>query len=65
MEEDILRRIEEQDKKLDDIYVSVEKTRKYFLWVLIATGATILLPLIGLAIAIPQFLQLYSSLSNF
>lgn len=57
MEEEILKKIEAQDKKLDEIYRSVEKTRKYFLWTLIITIVMIILPLIGLALVIPIFLQ--------
>ncbi len=61
MEEELLKKIESQDKKLEDIYRSVEKTRKYFLWTLLLTGVCFVLPLIGLMIAIPQFLSIYSS----
>jgi len=57
MEQDILKKFEAQDKKLDEIYRSVEKTRKYFLWTLIITLAMIILPLIGLIFVIPVFLQ--------
>jgi len=61
MEEELLKKIETQDKKLDDIYRSVEKMRKYFLWTLIIAAVGFILPLIGLAIVIPQFLNIYSS----
>ncbi|MDO8265133.1 MAG: hypothetical protein Q7T34_02055 [Candidatus Parcubacteria bacterium] len=57
MEEEILKKIEAQDKKLEDIYDSVEKTRKYFLWTLIITVAMVVLPLIGILFLIPQFLN--------
>lgn len=58
MEENIiLQKIEEQNKKLEAIYQSAEKTRKYFLWTLIVTIVTIVLPLIALAFVIPWFLQ--------
>lgn len=60
MDQEILAKFEEQNKKLEQIYLSVEKTRKYFLWVLIISIAVILLPLIGLIYVIPQFLSLYS-----
>ena len=53
-----------QDKRLEAIYVSSEKTRKYFLWTLIITGVTIIVPLIGLAFAIPYLLSTYSSFGN-
>lgn len=53
-----------QDAKLNAIYVSVEKTRKYFKWTMIVTIAVIVLPLIGLVFAIPKFLESFSSLTN-
>ncbi len=59
MEEEILKKFEEQDKKLDRIYISVEKTRKYFMWTLIVTVVTIVLPLIVLGIVAPIFLNTY------
>lgn len=60
MNEEILKKLEEQDKKIEAIWKSVEKTRKYFLATLIATVVMTLLPLIGLALAIPFFLNMLS-----
>ena len=57
MEQDISRKLEEQDKKLDAIYKSVEKTRKYFLFTLIVSVVFIVLPLAGLIFIIPMFLR--------
>lgn len=51
------QKIAELEGKIDLIYASVEKTRKYFLWTLVATVVTFLLPLIGLIFAIPYFLN--------
>jgi len=48
------------EKKLDEIYVSVEKTRKYFFWTMIITLVVFILPLIGLLFAIPSFLGNYT-----
>ena len=62
-EQAILAKLEEQNKKIDGIYKSVEKTRKYFLWTLIISIVVVVLPLIGLLFVIPQFLSLYSSLN--
>jgi CHASE3 domain sensor protein len=61
MEQDILQKFESQEKKLEEIYKSVEKMRKYFLWTLIVTVATIVLPLIALVFIIPWFLGIMSS----
>jgi len=61
MGQEIQQKFKEQDEKLDRIYISVEKTRKYFLWTLVATIVAFVLPLIGLAFAIPFFLNSLSS----
>jgi hypothetical protein len=59
------QKIEELDKKIDAIYKSVEKTRKYFLWTLILSVAFFVLPLIALMFVIPSFLQNYiGNISN-
>lgn len=61
MEQELLQKLAEQQQKIDQIYVSVEKTRKYFLWTMILTVVTFFLPLIGLLFAIPFFLNTYAS----
>jgi len=61
MDQELLKKIDELDKKTEEIYRSVEKTRKYFLWTLIITALVIVLPLIGLMFVIPQFLNTYTS----
>lgn len=61
MDNQILERLAAQDKKLDAIYVSTEKTRKYFLITMWVSIALFVLPLIGLLFAIPSFLSLYTS----
>ncbi|HEY4525835.1 MAG TPA: hypothetical protein VJL32_01910 [Candidatus Paceibacterota bacterium] len=61
MEEEILKRIEQQEKRLEEIYISVEKTRKYFMWTLIVTVVAIVLPLIGLAVVIPLLFSTYTN----
>ncbi len=48
------------EKKVDAIYVSVEKTRSYFKWTMIITLALFILPIIGLIFAIPSFLSNYA-----
>jgi len=60
MDPEIQQKFEEQNQKLAQIFQSVEKMRKYFLWTLIISVAVIVLPLIGLLFVIPQFLSLYS-----
>jgi hypothetical protein len=68
MEPELLKKLDDlassantQEKKIDDIYKSVEKTRKYFLWTLIITVVTIVLPLVGLLFVIPWMLNTMTS----
>lgn len=61
MDQEILKKLEEQEKKIDLIYASVEKTRSYFLWTLILSIAFFVLPLVGLMFAIPFFLNTMTS----
>ncbi|MDO8469988.1 MAG: hypothetical protein Q7S84_03155 [bacterium] len=57
-------RLAAQEQKLDAIYRSVEKMRKYFKWTLIVTIAVIVLPAIGLIFAIPAFIKSVSLTSG-
>ncbi len=50
----------ELEAKVDQIFISVEKTRKYFLWTMIITVALFVLPIVGLMFAIPSFLGSYT-----
>ncbi|MFC1731921.1 hypothetical protein ACFL6I_16505 [candidate division KSB1 bacterium] len=61
MEQDIQNKLEEQDAKLDAIFTSVEKTRKYFLVIIWITVIAVALPAIGLIFAIPSFINTYTS----
>lgn len=59
MDEQLSQRISTLEEKVDAIYVSVEKTRKYFQLILWITLAMVVLPAIGLLFAIPAFLNSY------
>lgn len=61
MDIDLQKKFEQQEQKLEAIYKSVEKTRKYFLWTLIITAVTIILPFIALVFVIPWFLSVFSN----
>ena len=64
MEQDILKKLDEQNTKLDAIALSVKKMRSYFFWIAIISIALFVIPLIGLIFAIPQFLNTYSSIGS-
>lgn len=61
MDQELAKQLASQDEKLERIYQSVEKTRRYFLWTMIATVVTFVLPLVGLIFAVPFFLSTLSS----
>ena len=61
MDQEIKDRLDLQDKKLDQIYQSTEKMRKYFIVSLAVRVLVIVLPLIALAFAIPWLLNILSS----
>ena len=60
MDQEIAAKIEALESKIDAVYRSSEKMRKYFLWTLVITAAVVILPLIGLVFVIPQFINQYS-----
>ncbi|HTY39577.1 MAG TPA: hypothetical protein VMC43_00595 [Candidatus Paceibacterota bacterium] len=57
MDKELLDRFTALEKKIDSIYRSVEVTKKIFIWTIVITAATVILPLIGLAFVIPQYLN--------
>ncbi len=64
-EQELAQKLTVLEQKIDAVYVSAEKTRKYFMWTLIASFVLFILPLVGLLFAIPSFLSTYSDLGNF
>lgn len=65
MEPELSGRIAELETKVDAMYASVEKLRKYFLWTGIITVVLFVVPLIGLIFVIPSFINSYAQIGNF
>ncbi|MDQ3014719.1 MAG: hypothetical protein M3Q73_02560 [bacterium] len=61
MQPETTQQLKELQDKIDKVYASVEKTRKYFLWTMIITVVAFVLPLIILAFIIPSFISTYLS----
>lgn len=61
MDPTMQKELEEQRALIEKIYVSVEKTRKYYLWTMWGTVIVFVVPLIALAFVIPYFMSTYSS----
>jgi len=59
MEMESQNKLDDLEKKIDAVYVSVEKTRKYFLTIIWIMVVTFVLPLIAMAFAIPKFINTY------
>lgn len=55
VDSDTALKLAELEGKIDAIYASVEKTRKYFLWTGIITVAVIIIPLFILPFLLPAF----------
>lgn len=64
MDNDIKQKLEEQSQKIDAIYTSVEKARKYFLFLIWATIIGLLLPLLGILIEAPKVMNSYTETLN-
>lgn len=60
-EQELNQKLAAIEEKVDKIYASTEKTRKYFMWTLIISVALVVLPAIGLLFAIPTFISTMSS----
>ena len=56
------KELREQREIIEKIYISTEKTRKYFLTILWVSAIGFLIPLIGLLFAVPSFLSSYSGM---
>ena len=52
------------EKKIDAIYESVEKTRKYFKWTMIITIIVIVLPLLASLLIIPSLISSFNTISG-
>ena len=61
MNEEIKQKIDEQAIKIDAIYKSVEKTRKYFQMIFWVTIILFVLPLIALIFIVPSFMNTYTN----
>ncbi len=53
----IERKLIELEGKLDSIFISSEKMRKYFLWTVIITVVAIVVPLVIFPFFLPTFFQ--------
>lgn len=61
---ELAARLDEIVAKADKAYQAAEKVRKYLFWTGVVTIALVVLPLIGLAFAIPQFISSYTTTLN-
>lgn len=57
-------KLEEIAAKADAAYRAAESARKYLFWTGVVTAALIILPAIGLAFVIPQFISSYTTTLN-
>lgn len=53
------QKLNELNRKIEAVYISVEKTRNYFKWTMIITIALFVLPMMALVFVIPSFMSNY------
>jgi type II secretory pathway component PulF len=61
MDPQLFARIETLEKKIDAIYISAEKTRKYILTMVVITVVTLVLPLVLMIAVLPSFMSSYTT----
>ena len=61
MEPNIQSQLTELETKIDAVYVSTEKTRRYFQIVMWVTIVMVVLPFVGFLFAIPAFIRSYTA----
>lgn len=61
----IENRLAELEAKIDKVYASSERMRKYFLWTLIVTIVIVVIPLLILPFAVSSFLGNINTALNF
>ncbi|QQS21157.1 MAG: hypothetical protein IPL87_01335 [Candidatus Moraniibacteriota bacterium] len=62
MNEEIMARLEAQDKKLDDIFREIHKIRRQLFWKAVTSFVLFILPLVGLAALLPWFMDTFTSI---
>ena len=60
MDQELGQKLAQLERKIEAVGATAEKTRKYFLWMLILSLVFLFLPLIGLMFALPMFFQALS-----
>lgn len=61
---ELAAKLSEISEKAERAYQAAESTRKYLFWTGVVTIVLFVLPMIGLAFVIPQFMDSYTSTLN-
>jgi uncharacterized BrkB/YihY/UPF0761 family membrane protein len=64
MDPQLQEKLSDLEQKLDAVYRSTEKTRRYIWTFVVISIIALVLPLIGMVFAIPTFLNTYSSIQD-
>lgn len=65
MEQDLKQKLDEMDQKIEETRRAVIVIKKIFIWAMVLAVVSFVLPLIGLAFVIPQFLSVYQGIGAF
>ena len=61
---ELLAKLNQIEEKAEKAYQASEKVRKYLFWTGVVTVTLIVIPVIGLAFAIPSFISSYTTTLN-
>ncbi len=64
-DQDLIKKIEGLEAQVGELSAQIRKLNNYFKWTAIITVLLIVLPLIGLAFAIPSYLSQLNTLTSF
>ncbi len=62
MNEEFKERLDQLEKNVGEILKTTKQTKTYFQIFLIVTVGSLIIPIIGLAFALPKFLSIYGEL---
>ncbi len=61
IDQELAAKLDEIGAKAEKAYQAAEKVRKYLFWTGVVTAALVVIPAIGLAFAVPQFIDTYTT----
>ncbi len=62
--EELIKKLEEQEKQLNEIYETVKKLKRYFITTIIISAITFLLPILAVILSLPFLMKTFETLTK-